>query len=587
MRLPPEGLKPRTLYDLRAPMRDTVELSTDVYIPATGDGPWPTVLIRTPYDNTWIDAGVKRALYLARQGYAVAIQDVRGRCDSDGQWEPFFNEGRDGYDSVEWLAEQPWSDGNVGMMGVSYLGFVQWVAAKEQPPHLKCLVSTAAAGRWMEELPYSFGRYWPYWIMWLNLVGGRGSQANFMELPEAVDWRRIYTHKPLRDLDLALGRTNTPWRTWLEHPTFDDYWRRISLVGHFHNVNLPVLHITGWFDGDQWGQMFYWHGMAESSPAADRQWLISGPWNHGQTWNPGREHGGRDFGVAALMDLDAEHLRFFDRWLKGIDNGQEDDARSRIFVMGADAWREDADWPPPGMVETDFFFHSGGKANTLGGDGRLSREAPGGDEPADTYTYNPDDPTPSVPDLAMLRTYEADLDNRWRLRRDDVLVYTSEPLVEDVEISGHPVVVLHASSDCTDTDWFVSLADVYPDGRSDELTKGGMKATYRGPDAPHEPLAPGQVYEFKMELMAISNLFKRGHRIRVAVQSADYPFSARNPNTNAPIGYDDEVLVAHNTVWHTAARPSRLIAPVVSSGSGPRPSTPSPNAGRGGDEVGG
>ena len=562
----PERTTPRLLLDQRVPMRDGVTLSADVYLPPIGDGPWPAILQRTPYDNT-AELWLKIADFFARQGYAFVSQDVRGRCDSDGAWEPFVNEGPDGHDTIVWIGEQGWCDGKVGMMGGSYGGLVQWLAARERPPYLAALASTAAAGRWLEELPYHSGVTSPFWIFWLNLVGGRTVQQPVLTNREAPDWPRIFTHRPLRDVDLALGRTNTVWRTWLAHPTFDEYWRRLSLRGHFGKIDLPVLHVTGWFDGDQWGELFYWHGMVNESPAADRQWLLVGPWDHAGTRTPKQQLGGRDFGPGALVDLNALHLRFFDRWLKGIENGAEHDARARLFVMGRNAWHQHDRWPPAETVVTAYYFHSGGGANTLAGDGTLTTEAPTGVEPADSYSYDPDDPTPSVPDLSALPFGDVPFDNRWRLRRDDVLVYTSAPLEEDLEITGHPFVVLHAASDCPDTDWFVTLCDVLPGGRSDELASGCLRAAHReGLDAEPTPLEPGRVYEYRIELLATSNVWQRGHRLRVTVASANYPSQARNPNTNAAPGDDDVVRVARNSVYHTLVHPSRLLAPVV-----PRP----------------
>ncbi len=553
----------RLILDARVPMRDGVELSADVYLPPEGDGPWPAILQRTPYDNTadfWVDV----ALYMTQRGYAFVSQDVRGRCDSDGEWEPFVNEGPDGYDTIEWIADQSWSDGKVGMMGGSYGGLVQWLAAREQPPHLTALVSTAAAGRWGEELPYRFGTASSYWMFWLNLVGGRTLQQSILTNRTVPDWPRIFTHIPLRDTDLALGRTNTVWRKWLEHNTYDDYWRQLSLAGHFQNIDVPVLHVTGWFDGDQWGELYNWHGMVNESPARDRQWLMVGPWDHAGTRNPKQELGGRDFGPDAVVDLNAIHVRFFDQWLKGIDTGQDRDRKVRLFVMGDNEWRDEDVWPPAGTVETPFYFHSGGSANTISGDGTLSCDPPAKEEPADTYTYDPDNPTPSVPDLSALPFGDVPLDNRWKLDRDDVLVYTSMPLTEDVEITGHPFVMLHGESDCPDTDWHVALCDVHPDGRSEHLVTGLLRAAYRdGLEATPTPIEPGKIYEYRIELMATSNVFKAGHSIRVTVASASWPGSARNPNTNAPAGDDDVVCVAQNTVHHSPLYPSHLLAPVV------------------------
>jgi putative CocE/NonD family hydrolase len=368
----------------------------------------------------------------------------------------------------------------------------------------------------------------------------------------------------MRDMDIAIGRTNTAWRTWLAHDTFDDYWKQLSLIGHFQHIDVPALHVTGWFDNDQWGALHFWHGMVGESPAADRQWLLCGPWDHGGTRTPAQQYGGRDFGAESVADTNDAHLRFFDRWLKGLDNGQERDARVKVFAMGVNEWRECDTWPPRGTVETPFYFHSAGQANTAAGDGTLSLETPAGDEPPDSYTYDPDDPTPTVPDVEALLGDDFSLDIAWRLERDDVLVYTSAPLEEDLEITGHPFVVLHAQSDCIDTDWHVTLCDVSPDGTSEELAAGRMRAAYRGGlYATPEPIETGKVYEYKLELMATSNVWKAGHRVRVTVASANWPFFARNPNTNAKPGYDDVVSIARNTVHHSKVYPSRLLAPVV------------------------
>jgi uncharacterized protein len=562
--------KPRLLLDQRTPMRDGVELSTDVYLPTTGDGPWPVILMRTPYDNTR-EAGVERAVRFTRHDYVVAIQDVRGRGDSDGTYEPFVDQANDGHDTLVWTGDQWWCNGSVGMMGVSYGGLVQWAAAREQPPYLKALVSTSAAGRWGEELPYRFGIFSPFWIYWLNAVGGRTMQMRFGKDIGVPDWHKVLFHRPLRDQDTVLGRTNTVWRTWLEHNTVDAYWKQLSLTGHFHKIDIPALHITGWFDGndfngDQMGQLYYWHNMIESSPAADRQWLLAGPWDHAGTWAPKQVFGERDFGPAAVPDMDAVHLRFFDRWLKEIDNGQERDRRVRIFTMGRDEWRDEDEWPPAGTTVRELYLHSGGAANTIAGDGTLSWDAPTGDEPGDTYVYNPDHPVWSTPDLDKFPSPDYPLDNRWRLRRDDVLVYTSALLEDEVEITGHPHVRLYASSDCPDTDWHVTLCDVLPDGRSEELLWGCLRAAYRhGSDVPPTAIEPGKVEEYTLEMPATSNLFQRGHRIRLTITSSHFPMAAINPNTNAPTGDDDEVRIATNTVHHSRIHASCLLAPVAPS----------------------
>lgn len=554
----------RFLWDIPVPMRDGVRLSADIYLPK-GDGPFPAILQRTPYDNTaqlWV--GI--AMYFAQQGYAFVMQDVRGRCDSEGQFEPFINEAKDGYDTVEWVAAQPWCSGKVGMMGGSYGGFVQWMAARERPPHLTALVSTAAAGRWMHELPYINGKFRPYWMLWLNLVGGRTMQSSTLGLGSAkspADFGRLYHHRPLRDMDSALGRTNTVWRKWLEHCTYDDYWKQLSLEGYYEQIDLPVLHITGWFDGDQWGEMHYYRNMLRHSPAADKQWLLVGPWDHGGTRVPKASLGGIDFTPDSVVDTNAVHLRFFDYWLKDEDNDQAHDPRVKVFIMGRNEWHEAEEWPLPGTQMTAFYLHSGGKANTLGGDGTLSRSVPA-DEPVDTYTYNPDHPTPSQPDIYAPPGTEMPLDNRFAERRDDVLVFTSAPLEAEVILAGRAFIKLYAASDCVDTDFMATLCDVYPDGRSVPLTTAVMRASYRDSLEHPTPITPGKVYEYSIEFMETCNAFLPGHCIRVDVMSALHPEYDRNPNTGAPVGDDLEVKLAHQQIYHDAQHPSHILLPVVS-----------------------
>lgn len=552
----------RFLWDLPVPMRDGIKLSADIYLPAE-EGQYPVILQRTPYDNTmplWVDI----ATYFAGHGYAFVSQDVRGRCDSEGEWVPMVNEAEDGYDTIEWIAQQPWCNGRVGMMGGSYGGLVQWMAARERPPHLVTLVSTAAAGRWLQELPYMNGKFSPYWLWWLNLVGGRTLQQSLSD-PAAkppINWKKLVLHRPLKDIDQVLGRANTVWREWLAHPTFDDYWRHLSLDGYFEGIDLPVLHITGWYDGDQWGELYYYDNMVTYSPAADKQFLLSGPWDHAGTRTPKAVLGEVDFTQAAVLDMKAIHLRWFDYWLKGDENGQAEEARVKVFIMGRNEWREEPAWPLPDVQMTPYYFHSGGRANTLGGDGRLSEDAPG-DESPDEYTYNPDHPTPSIPDLESFPGGDYPLDQRYVERRDDVLAYTSEPLGQALEVTGTPFVVLHAASDVVDTDFAAVLTDVYPDGRSVALAEGILRASYRDSLAEPTPLTPGQVYEYKIELNATSNAFLPGHRIRVAIMSCRFPSFCRNPNTGAPEGEDEEFCLANQTVYHNSNHPSHVLLPVI------------------------
>jgi len=551
----------RHLWDVGVLTRDSVRLSVDIYLPpAEIKGPYPGILIRTPYDNSK-ESFVNFAEFFARHGYAFVAQDVRGRGDSDGDWRPYpsLDDGPDGYDTIEWIAGQPWSNGKIGTMGGSYSGEVQWVAARGQPPHLVTMVSTAASGRWMQETPFVNGIPNLWGLAWLNLTGGRTLQNN-----AATNWKDVFYHLPLKTMDEALGRTNTVWRERFLHPDLDDFWKCRRLDNDFKNIDLPVLHITGWFDGDQPGALYYYEGMVNHSPAADRQFILIGPWDHAGTRLPKQELGGVKFPPEVVVDMNEVHLRWFDYWLKGIDNGLLNDKRARIFTMGENKWHDEDSWPLKRTVATKFYLHSAERANTLGGDGRLSAKVPT-NEPPDRYTYNPENPVITLMNWNKYgnRDAEEPLDKRFIERRDDVLVYTSEPLQAELGVCGRPFVRLYASSDCLDTDWIAMLSDVYPDDRSISLGEGVLRARYRNSLEKAELMIPGKVYEFTFELMSTCNVFHSGHRIRLTLTSSGFPIHARNPNTGHPIGEDAELRVAHQTIYHCDEYPSHLLLPVV------------------------
>lgn len=545
----------RNLWDVRTPLRDGVELSSDVYFPEGGveGGPYPLVLMRTPYGNQGA-VPVLYARYLSDRGFVVALQDVRGRHDSDGTFYPFNDEGPDGYDSIEWFAEQEWCTGKVGMMGGSYVGWVQWIAARERPPHLSTIVSTAAAGKWQEELPYHNGMIYLPLLGWLNTVSGR-----LWNDSGPIDWQTVYRTLPLRRLDKAIGRDMPVLHDWLDHPLFDEYWKAVRLTADdFAGIDLPVLHITGWYDGDQPGTLFFYDGMRAHSPAAERQHLLVGPWDHAGTRTPSRTTGGVDFGEDAVVDVLAAHARWFDRWLKDDDNGQDRDHRARYFATGSNVWRTGDAWPPAG-TPTPYY---------LRGEGALRPEAPAADEPADSYRYDPDDPVIVATDWNFYATppqvhADAPLDRRYVERRADVLVYTSDELTADLDVAGKARVTLFASSDCPDTDWVVLLTDVAPSGASTQLAQGAMRARFRESLEREVLMTPGQVYEFTFEMGAMTHTFTRGHRIRVDVTSSYFPIYGRNLNTGGPNAEEFEPVVATNTVFHDGAHMSHITLPVV------------------------
>jgi uncharacterized protein len=551
----------RNWWDVKVAMRDGVELSADIYFPAGGadGGPYPAVLARTPYDNQH-PVYVADARHLADHGYAVVLQDVRGRHDSDGEWVPFRHEGPDGYDTVEWVAGQPWCTGRVGTWGGSYSGWSQWALAREKPPSLTTMVSSAAAGAWMQELPWHNGVLMLVTLGWLNLAGGRSVQnAALIE-----DWPDIFRHLPVREMDSALGRDLGTWRDWVDHPTLDDYWRELRLDDDFAHIDVPVLHVTGWYDADQPGALYFHAGMSTSSTRADDQYVVIGPWNHAGTRVPSRRTGDVDFGAAAEVNLRDLHRRWFDRWLKD-EPGEVLAQRARLFLTGANRWYDALAWPPPESTVTHWYLRSDGRANTLAGDGRLDTLPPESAEPADRYTYDPADPVPAVVDenFYAADAVETPLDRRFQHRRDDVLVYTGPAADTDVVLAGIPQLHLFATSDGTDTDWFFSLHDVSPTGSSMQLSEGRLRARFRDGLDREVLLEPGHTYEFAVAGTAVGHVLQAGHRLRLAVTSSDFPTWDRNPNTGAPIGTTSDWRVAVNSVHHAPGAASYVAVPVL------------------------
>jgi hypothetical protein len=559
----------RHLFKLRVPMRDGITLAADVHLPGPAHtGPWPTILIRTPYSKQNLYYS-DPARYLAVRGYAVVVQDVRGRFDSEGDFYPFFNnEGPDGFDTLEWVADQPWCTGRIGMMGGSYGGWVQWCAAAEGPPNLVTFVSASAATRWMQQVPFHNGVPTLIHLPWLLGLASKVGQELGM-----TDWEQVYHHLPLRTMDeRAAGRPLPVWREWLARPDFDDWWHERRLQPEdFAAVTQPVLHITSHYDGTQPGELEVWRGSLEHSPSPEHH-MIFGCWEHEgaassfQKRNPA----GFDYGPEAVIDINAIHAEWFDSWLR-----DEDEAaayvhpRIRIFFTGPNRWHSDEAWPPKG-TELELFLGSDGSANASSGDGCLSREP--GEDAVDTYAYDPNKPTGEFADLAPWRQMspllpiEASVLRPYVEERDDVLVYTSEPLDDDLAVAGEPRMELHGGSDAPDTDWHVYIADVWPDGTSQALVRGEMGARYRNSLQHAELMEPDEVYRFEFELLSLAHVFRRGHRVRLVVTSSNFPTYCRNQNVAEPFGESEEVRVANNRVHHGTTHPSCVVLPVVALG---------------------
>ena len=543
----------RIIWNERSAMRDGVELSCDVYLPEDSPGPWPTLLHRTPYDNQ-ITLLREQAERFGAAGYAVVLQDVRGRHDSDGTFLPFLNEAKDGHDTVEWIAAQTWCTGKVGMFGGSYAGYVQWLTARERAPHLSAIAPSGVSMRPMQDAPWVEGKFRPHWIYWLHITSGRDNHDAIWGAgtPTPIDFREIRVRRPLADADIAVGNTKTQWREWLAHNTQDAYWEPVVMDGHFEGIDVPALHITGWHDGLHRGAVDHlWRRMRDESPAAERQVLIAGPWTHAGTRRPEREVGELDFGETAPLDMDGVLIAWFDRWLKGEENETRDWPAARVFCMGRNQWLSLDDLPDPRTEQRSFF---------LAADGSLAAEP--GDEGSDEYVY---DPSPGVVAEAVPQVMLEWGRVAARPARADELVFETAPLSDELVVAGSPRVELWAASDVEDTDFVAIVEDVHPDGRSYRIGYAALRVTHRESFVEPTPIEPGKPYRFELSVSPSCIALAPGHRLRVVICSAMPGQHDINPNTGAPAGEDLPCRPARQQVLRGAAHPSRLIVPTLGS----------------------
>jgi len=566
----------RELHDLRVPMHDGVELATDVYMPASG-GPFPVLVQRTPYDRgNLIPATVISAVYLAQRGFAVVLQDCRGRYDSDGEWYPFINEARDGHDAIEWAAKQPWSNGKVGSIGASYLGLTQWQEAQGGSKHYIASVPFVAYSNTFHNWVYTGGAFHlAFNLSWSLTMATRTNRAHPLWLPGEIHLTSLLWHLPLITSDENAGRPIKHWKDWINHPTYGDYWRSMQPIEeNYERASVSAYNMAGWYDVFLQGGLNNFIGMTtkgKTARARKAQKLIVGPWTHRLgDYGLNSKTGDIDFGPNVVVDLMNEHTRWLNYQLKGEDDGIGKEPRVRVFVMGANKWRWADDWPIPGTKYTPWYLHSGGKANSMVGDGTVSPTAPR-NEQADQYDYDPMHPVPTAGGSTCcsedsLPVTMGPRDQRANEYRSDVLIYTSAPFEKPFEVTGPIKVVLYASSSAKDTDWVAKLVDVSPNGYAMNLAQGILRARYRDSWEKTKLLEPGKVYKFEIDLWSSSNCFLPGHRLRVDVTSSNFPQFDRNPNTGHAFGQDAEMVVAHQTVYHDRERPSHIVLPVIPDG---------------------
>ena len=536
----------RTTYDVRVTMRDGVELAADVWRPSTTE-PVHVVLGRTPYGKN-NERASKFGKLFAEHGFAFVMMDVRGRGDSDGTFSPYVDDARDGVDVIAWLAEQEWCSGSVATLGGSYGGLIQWLTALHRPPALKAMIAMVSPSDPFVEFPT--GTPIPMMLSWHRLTAGRVVQH-----VADVDWDTVYRHLPLATMDEAAGFVSPHWREALAHPTMDEHWAPKQYQGRLAELDLPVLHISGWYDDEQVGTPLNFAGMVAGG--ALRQQLLMGPWGHAV--NTTRTLGEVDFGAHSLIDLEGYWLRWLDAQL---DGGPWEDPPVRMFVMGANEWRDAATWPPPGMVLTPLHLRSGGAANSRLGDGRLTWEPPPGDEPGDHFDYSPERPVPFITATTSAQLGGPDDYSAIELR-GDVLVYSTEVLEEPLQLIGPVLLVLHATSSAPDTDFVGRLLDVHPSGFAQRLGDGIVRARFRDGFDVERLLGPGQQVEYHVDLWHTAHVFLPGHRLRVEVTSSAFPKYDRNLNTGEPLATSTRMATASQAVHHDAARPSHLLCPVV------------------------
>ena len=559
-------------------MRDGTVLRANITRPNV-EGKFPVLIERTPYNKEGgSENGVGSPQFFAQRGYAVIIQDVRGRFASDGDFYPFRDDGagvnRDGYDTVEWAAAQPWSDGNVGTIGGSYSGATQYRNALSRPPHLRAMFVRESSADYYQEWVYRSGAF----ELAFNMAWAHGvTLANLAHLAEREEFNRQkgrlervqeemdswYARLPLHPCPFFEGLSDW-FNDWLQHPTDDGYWDTFNMDKFHDQIEVPMYHLGGWFDIFLAGTFKHYMGIKQrgrTEKARQSQKLIVGPWVHGPGNINAQFAGEFDFGVDAAEDFNELRLPWFDYWLKGIDTGIMDVPPVRIFVMGRNEWRDEADWPLPDTQYTNYYLH-GGQSSSIKSlnDGTLSPTPPEGSENPDSFVYDPLQPVPTQGGNTLNipgGVYDQ------REVEELCLTFTSEVLTEELDVIGPVKAVIYGLSSAPDTDWVVRLTDVHPDGYSRLLCDGILRARYRDSFECPELLEVGKVYRYEIDMWATSNVFLPGHRVRVSVTSSCFPRFDRNLNTGGSIHNEAAGQVAINTVMHDEMRPSHIVLPVI------------------------
>ncbi len=564
---PTETKKPvDVLWAVKIPMRDGIKLNATVYKPAGTTTPLPVIFTLTPYIS---DSYHPRGMYFARNGYIYAIVDVRGRGNSEGQFEPFKNEGQDGYDIVEWLAKQPWSNGKIAMWGGSYAGFDQWSTAKEFPPHLSTIVPAASVHAGVD-FPFYRNIFYSYDIQWLTYTSGVTSNEKLFG--EESFWTEKFgqlydKHLAFKDLDKVVGNNTTFFQKWIQHPTPDSYWEAMEpSIDQYRHLNVPILTITGSYDDDQPGAMTYYrnHMKYGSAEARARHYLIVGPWDHAGTRTPSKELGGLKFGDASMVDLNALHKEWYDWTLK--EGPKPSFLKNRIayYLVGAEEWKYADSLEKFAENKQKLYLSSSGQANSVFHSGSLSPERPT-QAGSDSFTYDPLDTRPGALDRES--STAGPVDQRVALNLlGDGLVYHSEPFKEATEVTGYMRFTAWMALDVPDTDFLVVVYEILKDGSSVQLASDMMRARYRESLETEKLVKPGEINRYDFEgFTFFSRRIAQGSRLRLLIKSVNTLAFEKNYNSGGVVAEETakDARVAHITLYHDSEHPSFLEIPVI------------------------